>query len=216
MITDYTKTPTQVFVQEDDDSMMYGINKDSNIRGMVKFVREDLIPNEKEMMAFADKMTFTLDDRLCPYSREELRSRSFLLGMEFAKRNREYPEQIQYVEIGPFTITLSDFCERFSHNNEVYVENKSNCCMSYRYNDNDTQDNNKLIMDWELQYTDISDCNVVCISNVLRDGNPQGITIVIDTDKEDFSFDKTKVRKDNSPVWLYEKVHEVKLQVGDA
>ena len=39
----------------------------------------------------------------------------------------------------------------------------------------------------------------------------QGITIVIDTYKKEFNFLQDTVNFDNSPVWLYEKVHNLKL-----
>ncbi len=40
----------------------------------------------EEMIEFAKKETFHLDDRLCPFSREELRAEAWLQGYDFAKR----------------------------------------------------------------------------------------------------------------------------------
>lgn len=34
--------PIEIFIQENDNSMMYGINQDSNIKGMIKYIRADL------------------------------------------------------------------------------------------------------------------------------------------------------------------------------
>ena len=87
MITDKSKTPIEIFIQENMVEQMYGVNQDNNIRGMVRYIREDVVPNDEEMLEFAKEMTFHLDDRLCPYTREELRARAFLMGMDFAKRH---------------------------------------------------------------------------------------------------------------------------------
>jgi hypothetical protein len=40
------------------------------------------------MLEFAEKMTFHLDDRLVPFSRETLRSEAWLLGYSFAKEHK--------------------------------------------------------------------------------------------------------------------------------
>ena len=42
----------------------------------------------EEMLEFAEKMTFHLDDRLVPFSRETLRSEAWLLGYSFAKAHK--------------------------------------------------------------------------------------------------------------------------------
>lgn len=54
-------------------------------------------------------------------------------------------------------------------------------------------------------------CRVINISNVIHPKGEQGITIVIDTDKKEFNFLPDTVNVDNSPVWLYENVHNAKL-----
>ena len=290
MITNKDKTPYAIYIQEGMENKEYGVNQDEHVRGMVKYVRSDYVPNHSEMLEIAKKMTFNLDDRLCPYDREGLRARAWLEGYTFAKRNWEYsegveelingcmvdePEQEDGVSKGiptnpydeyfacnttyfedklcdilyeiipagtisekPFiikkavnkfgdelykaaindfnnnigdneligNIKLRHFIDRFSHNNEVFVENKDNYQMYYKYR----ADQEKIdggIMDWELNYTDISDCNVIRISNVIRDGK-ETLTIVVDTDKKCFNFLKEKVSLDNSPMWLYEKVHD--------
>lgn len=89
MITDKSKTPIEIFIQENMGQKMYGVNQDESIDGMVKYIRSDFVPNDEEMLAFAEKESFWLDDRLCPYSREELRSRAWLEGYRFAKRHQE-------------------------------------------------------------------------------------------------------------------------------
>ena len=83
------KTPSEIYIQENDTSMHYGIKQDKNIKGMVRYIRSDYVPNAGEMKEFANQMTFHLDDRLEPLSREELRILSFLEGFYFAKRNIE-------------------------------------------------------------------------------------------------------------------------------
>lgn len=95
MIKEKNKTPIEIFIQENMDNQMYGVNQDEIVRGMVKYIREDRVPNETEMLAFAEKMSFWIDDRLCPYDRKELRSRSWLDGYEFAKRNWEYSNGVR-------------------------------------------------------------------------------------------------------------------------
>lgn len=97
MITDKKKTPVEIFIQEDMNNQQYGVNQDEHIRGMVRYVREDFIPNEEEMLEFADKMSFRIDDRLCPYDRTELRSRAWLDGYMFAKRNWKYSKGVEEV-----------------------------------------------------------------------------------------------------------------------
>ena len=109
-------------------------------------------------------------------------------------------------EIGQIVMTLREFINNFSHNNEIWIENRENYCMTYKYRSDD-KSHDELIMDWELPFTDISDCRVIKISNVLHSKGEQGITIVIDTDKKEFNFLPDKVNTDNSPLWLYEKVH---------
>ena len=110
---------------------------------------------------------------------------------------------------------LKDFIEQFSHNNEVYIENKENYCMQYRYLPEDKEKDE--LMDWELQYTDICDCEVMCIKNVIHlDENHHmkmpAITIKIDTDKKEFMFLKSLVTQDNAPLWLYNKMHGTHIE----
>lgn len=89
MITDKNKTPINVFIKEDAVEQVYERYDDDTVDGVVRYVREDWIPNEEEMLAFAEKESFWLDDRLCPYDRKELRSRSWLEGYRFAKMHQE-------------------------------------------------------------------------------------------------------------------------------
>lgn len=48
MITDKTKTPKEIFIQENFGKNEYGINQDENIIGMVKYIRYDLVPKVDE------------------------------------------------------------------------------------------------------------------------------------------------------------------------
>ena len=113
-------------------------------------------------------------------------------------------------EIGQIVMTLREFINNFSHNNEIWIENNEHYCMTYKYRSDD-ESHDGLIMDWELQFTDIADCSVIKISNAIHPKGKQGITIVIDSDKKEFNFLPDKVNTDNSPLWLYEKVHNEKL-----
>ena len=45
------------------------------------------------MLELAKLDTFHLDDRLCPYSREDLRAESWLQGFMFAKRHQNAAEE---------------------------------------------------------------------------------------------------------------------------
>lgn len=111
---------------------------------------------------------------------------------------------------------LKDFIRQFSHNNQVYVENRDNYCMYYKYNPGDLVIDST-IMDWELPYTDLADCEIKCISNVIHTHGDQAITFVVDTDKKEFSFIPELVTEKSSPLWLYERVHKTKVEMrGDA
>ena len=113
-------------------------------------------------------------------------------------------------EQGKIVMTLREFINNFSHNNVIWIENREHHCMTYKYR-NDDDSHYGFIMDWELLFTDIADCRVIKISNVIHPKGEQGITIVIDTDKKEFNFLQDTVNFDNAPVWLYEKVHNLKL-----
>ena len=107
---------------------------------------------------------------------------------------------------------VKDFIEQFSHNNEMFVENKGNYWMTYRYTPEGKVIEDVPIMDWELQHTDIADCEVICIKDVIREGHMNGITLKVDTNKQEFNFLKELVTLDNSPLWLYNKVHNKNIQ----
>lgn len=137
MITDKNKTPYAIYIQEDMQDKQYGINQDEHIRGMVKYIRSDYFPTNSEMLEIANKMTFYLDDRHCPYSREELRARAWLEGYTFAKKNQDYSEGMVQEHIKDYVqneetestssnignVTVYEFIKRFSHNNTVRIEN---------------------------------------------------------------------------------------------
>lgn len=61
---------------------------------------DTFIVTKEEMMEFAKMATFHLDDRLCPYSREQLRAEAWLTGYNFAKRHEKVSdeENIETVE----------------------------------------------------------------------------------------------------------------------
>ena len=103
-------------------------------------------------------------------------------------------------------ITLKEFIARFSHNNPVWIENKENYTMYHQYRA-DLEKEDGTVMDWELRHTDIADCNVIRIASVLRKRESEAFTIVVDSDAECFHYVPEKVSIDNSPLWLYEKVH---------
>lgn len=53
---------------------------------------------KEELMEIAKKVTSHLDDRLCPYSREELRAEAWLEGISLVKRHQQaYEKEIDVV-----------------------------------------------------------------------------------------------------------------------
>ena len=110
---------------------------------------------------------------------------------------------------------LNEFINQFSHNNSIWVENKENYCMAYRYNPSENYNMEDSLMDWELPHTDIAECEIIKISNVIHPHKEQAITLVIDTDKRAFEFLPELVTMNNSPLWLYERVHQTNVQVGE-
>ena len=111
---------------------------------------------------------------------------------------------------------LKDFIEQFSHNNEMYIENKERKQMYYISPEDKTTEKTGAIMDWELQFTDITDREVIKISNVLRPGKDQGITIVIDTEDDTFRFIPELITIYNAPLWLYNAAHGTNVRGCDA
>ena len=110
-------------------------------------------------------------------------------------------------------MTVREFIKTFSHNNEVRVENKNNKMMRMHYLDGD--EGCVEMMDWEVEKTDIAECEMIEIKNVHWEGHSQVITFKVDTDREEFCMDKDYITMDNSPLWLYERVHRTKVACGD-
>ena len=111
-------------------------------------------------------------------------------------------------------MTVREFIKTFSHNNEVRVENKNFKMMKMHYIDGDKGCVD--MMDWEVEMTDIAECEMIGIMNVHWEEHPQVITFKVDTDREEFCMDKDYVTMDNNPLWLYNKVHHTKVMCGDA
>lgn len=110
---------------------------------------------------------------------------------------------------------LKDFIAEFMQNNEVVLENKDNYEMHYKYLPEENE--NIVLMDWECKYTNVSDCEIISVKNVIRKYVGQHVTLKIDTDLKDFIFEKDKVNLTNSPLWLYNKMHEATIiPCGDA
>lgn len=107
---------------------------------------------------------------------------------------------------------LKDFISKFSHNNAMWVENKKRHLLVSRYNENEEWVA-RTLMDWELQHTTLANCKVIRICNVVRPQEPQAMTIVVDTDLDILEFVPELVTMENSPVWLYERVHQVSTNV---
>ena len=66
-------------LQEAAGSAVAGVPQEPGAQGELYSLTRD------EMLVFAERITFHLDDRLVPFSRETLRSEAWLLGYEFAK-----------------------------------------------------------------------------------------------------------------------------------
>ena len=110
-------------------------------------------------------------------------------------------------------MTVREFIKTFSHSNEVIVENKNSKMMRMHYVDGD--EGCVDMMDWEIEKTDIAECEMIEIKNVYWVEHPQVITFKVDTDREEFCMDKDYITMDNSPLWLYEKVHQTKVRCGE-
>ena len=109
---------------------------------------------------------------------------------------------------------LKDFIEEFMQNNEVVLENKDNYEIHYKYLPEEHE--KVVLMDWECKYTNVSDCELICVKNVIRRDVGQHITLKIDTDLKDFIFEADKVSMTNSPLWLYNKMHRTTIPCCDA
>ena len=107
-------------------------------------------------------------------------------------------------------MTVREFIKTFSHNNEVRVENKNNKMMKMHYIDGD--EGCVDMMDWEVEMTDIAECEMIGIKNVYT----QAITFKVDTDREEFCMDRDYITMNNSPLWLYNRVHQTNVVCGDA
>lgn len=103
---------------------------------------------------------------------------------------------------------FKEFIATFSHNNEISVQNVDDTFMLHRYRM--TQPAREgCLMDWELEFTDISDCEVICIRNVI---GATGITIKIDTKKLCIEFLPQLITLQNAPLWLYNETHKKNIQ----
>ena len=107
-------------------------------------------------------------------------------------------------------MTVMEFIKTFSQNNEVIVENKNSKMMKMHYLDGD--EGCVEMMDWEVEMTDIAECEMIGIKNVYT----QAITFKVDTDREEFCMDRDYITMNNSPLWLYNKVHQTKVRCGEA
>lgn len=114
-------------------------------------------------------------------------------------------------------MTIEKFIEEFSHNNEIVIENKECYAMDLTSIVRKDGKPTLVVMDWEIKYTDIADCEIICISNVYRQPEiQQVITLRIDTDQKSYAFVPEKVRLDNCPLWLYEHIHRINVQAAEA
>lgn len=104
-----------------------------------------------------------------------------------------------------------DFIDRFSHNNEVWIENRENYCMYHKYHPKDNKLHDGTVMDWSLRFTDIANCNVIRIANVIHERCAAAITIVVNTDKREFTYLPELTTLDNTPLWLYNRTHQTEI-----
>ncbi len=92
----------------------------------------------------------------------------------------------------------------------MWVENKERRVMASRYNDEEEW-GRRTLMDWELTHTNIANAEVIGIANVIRRTEPFAVTVIINVDTDLISFVPKHVTTENSPRWLYERVHQVSL-----
>lgn len=69
---------------------------------------EEFTLTREEMLELAKQDTFHLDDRLCPFSREDLRAEAWLQGYTFAKRHQKKTEEQPVEEEIHNEVTSSD------------------------------------------------------------------------------------------------------------
>lgn len=62
---------------------------------------ETITLTREELLEYAKMATFHLDDRLCPFSREDLRAESWVEGYLFAKRQQQQIEKTVDTEPDP-------------------------------------------------------------------------------------------------------------------
>lgn len=150
---------------------------------------------------------FNKQDRLCFDFYDEV----FEQLLELIKKRKKWNGEQKGKPDKKVVMTLGEFIKNFSHNSEIYIENKNRFQMGYKYT-SDGLERIAPVMDWELKFTDIADVNVIKIANVIRPGANQGITIVIDTDKEVFNYLPEKATRYNCPLWLYNKLHKCNIE----
>lgn len=108
---------------------------------------------------------------------------------------------------------LTDFFEKFSHNNEVVIENKHNKAIALKWKRICESYDDCIDMDWMFKFTDIHNVEVIGIKNVL---GVDAIVVKTDTDKEECNIIPDRITQDNAPLWLYNKYHSNKVQSIEA
>ena len=91
-------------------------------------------------------------------------------------------------------MTIQEFIKQFSHNNEIVIENRDCYAMDLSSRPQKDGKPRLVVMDWQIEYTDIADCEIICISNVYRQPEiQQVITLRIDTDRKSYIIQILKV-----------------------
>ena len=103
---------------------------------------------------------------------------------------------------------LKEFIAVFSYDNEISVLNADNTFMLHRYHMSQKPSEGSL-MDWELKFTDIADCDVIRIRSII---NAPGITIQVATKKLCIEFLPQLVTLQNAPLWFYNEIHKKSIQ----
>lgn len=84
---------------------------------------EEITLTREELLEFAKMATFHLDDRLCPFSREDLRAEAWIVGYQFAKRHQKQHEEDEN-NLAPMPADFEEQLEQaYKNADEVQYQN---------------------------------------------------------------------------------------------
>lgn len=97
------------------------VMKQIESRKQQKINMEEFVLTKEELLEFAKVITFHLDDKLCPLSRENLRAEAWLMGYQFAKTHQK-PKCNEIVLAEDATQPSGSFLITQERNRQIMVE----------------------------------------------------------------------------------------------